>query len=223
MRRWKKRVKAKIKKPHKKLKNSTKILIKIMLTLSFIITVFALIDAQISDIVTTMAEYQCRTVSMLAMNEAVILHLEENPHLGEGILILQQNNTGDVTSITVDTAKLNEVKAVLTKAVAQRLIELEKQTMKIPLGTLLGWQIIAGRGPDISLQIVPTSFVQSTTKNNIETAGINQTQHSISVHFTVEMSAIVPGYTTSVVVENDITVAETLIVGDVPNFYSTAP
>ncbi len=225
MRRWKKRVyrAKKSTKVRSQVKKSKKRLIKALCISSIIVFVFVLIDMQISDIVKTMAEYQCRTISMLAMNEAVIEHLEENPNLGDGILILKENADKSVASITVDTTKLNEVKATLTKAVAERLMKLEKQDMKIPLGTLLGWQILSGRGPDINLQIMPTSFVQSSTENHVESTGINQTHHSISVHFTVEMSAMVPGYTTSIIVENDVTVAETLIVGNVPNLYANTP
>ncbi len=225
MRRWKKRI-YRAKKREKNqfvAKKSTKRLIRAMCIISIIVFAFILIDLQISGIVKTMAEYQCRTISMIAMNEAVIEHLEENPDLGEGILVLTENTDKSVASITVDTSKLNEVKATLTKAVAERLMQLGKQDMKIPLGTLIGWQIFSGRGPDINLQIMPTSFVQSSTENHVESTGINQTHHSISVHFTVEMSAMVPGFTTSIVVENDVTVAETLIVGNVPNLYANTP
>ncbi len=225
MRRWKKR---KIHAPknikHKtNIKKSTKHLLKAIVITSFFIFIFVLIDLQISSIVKTMAEYQCRTTSMIVMNEAVIQHLEENPNLGDGILVLQETENGNVASINVNTTKLNEVKAALTKEVAQRLIQLEKQEMSIPLGTLLGWQIFSGRGPNIKLQILPTSFVESTTQHNVESSGINQTHHSITMHFTVEMSAMLPGYTTSIIIENDIVIAETLIVGNVPNLYATSP
>ncbi|MEG1407262.1 MAG: sporulation protein YunB, partial [Ruthenibacterium sp.] len=88
------------------------------------------------------------------------------------------------------------------------------------LGTLLGWQIMAGRGPNIHLQVLPASFVETSMVDQVETAGINQTQYRIFIRFTVQMSAILPGYSTSVTVENEICVAETLIVGQVPQVYS---
>ena len=51
-------------------------------------------------------------------------------------------------------------------------------------------------------------------------AGINQTQHRVCIRFTVEMSAILPGYSTSVDVTDEVCVAQTLIVGQVPEFYA---
>ena len=80
---------------------------------------------------------------------------------------------------------------------------------------------MAGRGPDIPLQVVPASFVESTIVDSLETAGINQTQHRIFIRFTVEMSAILPGYSTEVIVENEVCVAQTLIVGKVPQVYAS--
>ncbi len=195
-------------------------IIKISAISTFLVITFAVIDAQIEPIVTTIAQYQCQNVSILAMNEAVIDEMNKNPEMIEGLLTMQQNSEGMVTNITVNTNTLNEVKATLTNAVANRLEELEYQDISIPLGTLIGWQLVSGRGPEINLQIIPTSFVNSTTQNNLTTAGINQTQHSIVVHFTVEMSVVMPGYQTETIVESDVTISETLIVGDVPMFYS---
>ncbi len=195
---------------------------KIGLFFSVIIIVIAIFDAQIGPVIQTIAQYQCQNISILAINQAVIDELEKSPELSNNLLTLQKNSEGTVTNITVNTKELNEIKARLTNAVSQRLQALENQKVSIPLGTLLNWQLISGRGPDINLQIVPTSFVQSSTENKVETAGINQTQHSIVVHFTVEMSAILPGYSTSIVVENDVTISETVIVGEVPMFYSVS-
>ena len=99
---------------------------------------------------------------------------------------------------------------------------LELEEVEVPLGTLLGWQIFAGRGPAIRFQVVPASFVESNITSTLESAGINQTQHKILMEFTVEMSAIIPGYTTSVQVNTQVSIADTLIIGAVPEFYAVA-
>ncbi len=203
-------------------KRAFKRIIQVAAVCTFFVVALAFVDAQISPIVTTIAEYQCQNVSIIAINEAVIDEMSKSPEMIESLVDMQKNSSGTVTSITVNTSALNDVKARLTKAVSDRLEQLEYQDVSIPLGTLFGWQLLSGRGPDVKLQIIPTSFVTSTTHNKVETAGINQTQHSIEVHFTVEMSAVMPGYSTETVVENDVTISETIIVGEVPMFYSVA-
>ncbi|MEG1074378.1 MAG: sporulation protein YunB [Ruthenibacterium sp.] len=195
-------------------------IVQIILLVLLVIAGFSILDARIRPVITTMAQYQCRVVSVLAMNEAIIAELEQRTTLTEPILSVEKDANGNVTSIMVDSSGLNHLKAQMTEAVSNRLLAIKKQDVHIPLGTLLGWQLMAGRGPNIHLQVLPASFVETSMVDQVETAGINQTQYRIFIRFTVQMSAILPGYSTSVTVENEICVAETLIVGQVPQVYS---
>ncbi|MEG1640626.1 MAG: sporulation protein YunB [Ruthenibacterium sp.] len=195
-------------------------IVQIILLVLLVIAGFSILDARIRPVITTMAQYQCRVVSVLAMNEAIIAELEQQTTLTEPILSVEKDANGNVTSIMVDSSGLNHLKAQMTEAVSNRLLAIKKQDVHIPLGTLLGWQLMAGRGPNIHLQVLPASFVETSMVDEVETAGINQTQYRIFIRFTVQMSAILPGYSTSVTVENEICVAETLIVGQVPQVYS---
>lgn len=181
---------------------------------------FAAVDSQLRPVVETMAQYQCRVVSVIAINEAVMDELEKMGDAPQRLVRLEKNADGTVSNVELDSVEMNRMKARLTEAVSNRLMSLENQDVSIPLGTLLGWQLLAGRGPEVLLQIVPASFVESNVVDTLETAGINQTQHRVCIRFTVEMSAILPGYSTSVDVTDEVCVAQTLIVGQVPEFYA---
>lgn len=184
------------------------------------ITALTVLDARLRPVITTMAQYQCRVSSMLAMNEAIMQELEQNEQLTQNIITSNQNADGTLTDVQLNANELNQLKTRLTQAVAQRLEMLEWQDIAIPLGTLLGWQLMAGRGPDVTLRIVPASYVQADITDKIETAGINQTKYGLFIKFTVTMSAILPGYSTSTTVENEVCIAQTLIVGEVPQVYA---
>ena len=190
------------------------ILFRLFLVFCTAFAVFSVLDNRLRPVITTMAQYQCRVVSVLAMNEAVMEELNEVQDIEQALVEVDKAPDGTVSAIEINSVEVNRLKTRLTDAVANRLLS-------VPLGTLLGWQIMAGRGPDIPLQVVPASFVQSTIVDTLETAGINQTQHRIFIRFTVEMSAILPGYSTSVTVENEVCIAQTLIVGKVPQFYAS--
>lgn len=191
--------------------------------LIFVCTVLAcllmVLDARLRPVITTMAQYQCRVVSVFAMNQAV---MEELGGMDENMDLLQIEKApdGSVNSVRVNSVGINRLKAQLTNAVSKRLQSVPKQDVRIPLGTLLGWQILAGRGPDVRLQLVPASFVDSSVVDTVETAGINQTQLRVFIQFKVQMSALLPGYSTSVTVEDQVCVAQTMIVGKVPEFYA---
>ncbi len=193
---------------------------RLLLLFAAAFSIFSVLDSRLRPVITTMAEYQCRVVSVLAINEAVMEELDRMPAQERQLVTVEKTPEGTVSSIQIDSTEVNRLKTRLTDAVSNRLLSVPKQEIGIPLGTLLGWQVMAGRGPDIPLQVVPASFVESTIVDSLETAGINQTQHRIFIRFTVDMSAILPGYSTGVTVENDVCVAQTLIVGEVPHFYA---
>lgn len=197
------------------------ILFRLFLVLCAVFAVFSVLDNRLRPVITTMAQYQCRVISVLAMNEAVMEELNEVQDIEQTLVEVDKAPDGTVSAIEINSVEVNRLKTRLTDAVANRLLSVPNQDVHIPLGTLLGWQIMAGRGPDIPLQVMPASFVQSSIVDTLETAGINQTQHRIFIRFTVEMSAILPGYSTSITVENEVCIAQTLIVGKVPQFYAS--
>ena len=179
------------------------ILFRLFLVFCAAFAVFSVLDNRLRPVITTMAQYQCRVVSVLAMNEAVIEELNEVQDIEQALVEVDKAPDGTVSAIEINSVEVNRLKTRLTDAVANRLLSVPKQDVDIPL------------------QVVPASFVQSTIVDTLETAGINQTQHRIFIRFTVEMSAILPGYSTSVTVENEVCIAQTLIVGKVPQFYAS--
>jgi hypothetical protein len=63
-------------------------------------------------------------------------------------------------------------------------------------------------------------------ENQFQSAGINQTNHQIILKVDVKVSILLPGYTTATTVSTAVTVAETVVVGAVPEtytYFSTAP
>ena len=172
------------------------ILFRLFLVFCAAFAVFSVLDNRLRPVITTMAQYQCRVVSVLAMNEAVMEELNEVQDIEQALVEVDKAPDGTVSAIEINSVEVNRLKTRLTDAVANRLLS-------------------------VPLQVVPASFVQSTIVDTLETAGINQTQHRIFIRFTVEMSAILPGYSTSVTVENEVCIAQTLIVGKVPQFYAS--
>ncbi len=180
-----------------------------------------LLDAQIRPVIVTIADNQSRVTAVLAINEAVTNELNEHPELYSELLLPQFDSAGNMVSLNANTLLINEAKANLTEVVARGLQQMEERIVSIPLGTVLGWQMLSGQGPRLYFSVIPTSYVESDIITKIETAGINQTKNSIYMRFSVTVSAIIPGYTTSIDVQNDVLIADVLVVGDTPEYYGT--
>ena len=127
---------------------------------------------------------------------------------------------GKVTSVQTDMVKLNILKSSMTNAASEQLTLLQSQTVRIPLGSLLGVQIFSGRGPRVEFKIIPTGFVNSQLVHRFDTAGINQTRHQIVLEIAANISAVLPGYSTASQVISSFILAETVIVGASPEAFT---
>ena len=176
-------------------------------------------EARLRPMILTLAEYECRQRAIQKMNAAVTDAMAACPAMFEGLYRVERGADGGVLSVTGDPAAINRVKAQLTQQVAAALDQLREQTYYVPVGSLLGWQILAGRGPSISFQAIPDSYVNSDVVTTLDTAGINQTELRVFLVLQVEMTAILGGYSAEVYVENQVCIAQLLIVGQVPQMY----
>ena len=102
----------------------------------------------------------------------------------------------------------------------EKLDALENQSVSVPLGSALGVALLSGMGPDIRVSILPVGAVVTQFSTEFTSAGINQTKHQIVLNIEVYVSILLPGFTADTQVSNAVTVAETIIVGSVPDTYT---
>ena len=87
----------------------------------------------------------------------------------------------------------------------------------------LGISLFSGMGPDIRVSVVPVGSVTTRFVTKFESAGINQTRHEISLEATTTMRIVIPTGTDTIQVTSTIPIAESIIVGTVPESYVNVP
>jgi len=115
---------------------------------------------------------------------------------------------------------INRLKANVTLSVVEELEEMGIASLRVPLGTLLGNEITSGRGPLVEIRFYPIGYVQTDLRSEFTGAGINQTRHQIMLDSHVRMRAVIPGYTIQTDVATSYGIAETIIVGSIPDVYA---
>ena len=162
-----------------------------------------------------------RIVSV-AVNEAV-----ENGDIDyQNFVIFEKDETGHITALRSNVAEVNRMQGQITDEILHRLSEVATSELEIPLGTLTGSALRAGRGPSLFVRMQAVGSASAAFRNQFTAAGINQTRHQIFLDVDVYMSILLPGMKTSTRVSNEIAVAETVIVGGVPDtytYFSTMP
>ena len=86
-------------------------------------------------------------------------------------------------------------------------------------GSLVFPELLSGRGPGIPVQIIAIRNSDGSFESHFSQAGINQTLHQITMEVLVDVSVLVLGRTEEFTVSSQVIVAETIIVGDVPDTY----
>ncbi len=144
----------------------------------------------------------------------------------QNFVIFDKDDTGHITALRSNVAEVNRMQGRIADEILLRLSEISTSELEIPLGTLTGSALLAGRGPSLYVRMQAVGSASATFRNQFTAAGINQTRHQIFLDVDVYMSILLPGMKTSTKVSNEIAVAETVIVGGVPDtytYFSTTP
>lgn len=191
----------------------------ILLVAAAVLVLFAAsASIYLKKISTQIAVADAKDVITAKVNEAVIQTLAEGDYDGDYFVTFQKSDSGEVSAISSNMARINELSARVLERVVGSTRE-NTVTIGIPTGNLTGASLLMGRGPRIPVKIVVLSSSRVEFDNSIVTAGINQTKHQITLRVTVDMEILVPWGTESTEVGTDVLIADTVIVGRVPDTY----
>lgn len=127
----------------------------------------------------------------------------------------------NVSSVNANTPVINQVKSKIILGTQNELKKYSCLETIVQLGSLSGLNFLSNRGPDIhilyDLYCSTTANISSTFKS----AGLNQTCHSIVASISVEYCLVLNDGDHISSVNNDFVIAETVIVGKIPESYGT--
>lgn len=201
-------------------KKKKRIGIKLLAIALIIVGIFLLIDIRIRPIIEQTAIYQSKILATRIINDAVYSQLDDEDFKYEGLITLSYNEDCSVSSIESNMVNINKLKAKINNSVNDQLAKIDQYDLSVAIGTISGFYSFYNQGPLIPIKVLPEGYVETSLISSFESAGINQTLHRILVDIKVDISAIIPGYTASGTVQTQYVVAETVIVGSVPNAYT---
>ncbi len=189
-------------------------------TIISVFTFFFVVDYRLRPIIKTVVENKANIISTRAINEAVIKELNDCHLKYSDLVTIERSESGKILALTVDSRLVNELKARISIAVQKKLLDSEVSIVYLPVGTLLGAEFFSGLGPSVPLRLSVSGSVSTEFESKFSDAGINQTKHQIYLNIHVIVGALLPLYPTTTIVDTNMNIAETIIVGEVPNVYS---
>lgn len=154
------------------------------------------------------------------ISEAVAEVMKNGEGRYDHLLQFDKDEEGAVNSVTSDIVAMNELKSKIAVAVLDK-VEIELTQIRIPAGNFLSGDMLAGRGPKITFKIVPVTSVRCNVRSVFTAAGINQTKHQTLLDIEVDMGILMPIKSVSNTIKTSICIAETVLMGKVPDYYTS--
>ena len=177
-------------------------------------------DLKLRPVIKSIMADKAKSVAVNAIDHAINKELGNQNLKYSDIVQIERAEEGKLLGIITDIQKINCLKSRLSNAISEELSKEEIKKIKIPLGTILGAELLSGSGPIITIKLFVTGNVVIDFESELYEAGINQTKHRIILRTEVNVAAIIPGYPVETKVKTNITIAETVIVGEVPKVYA---
>ena len=181
-----------------------------------------LLERNLENVILDMAHARAEAMAVEYLHQAVLDVMDGSVRY-EDMMTVRTDSAGRVTMLQANALRMNELAAVTALQAQAKLESAEAQSVSIPLGAALGIPFLSALGPRIPVRIVPVSAVSAAFSTEFESAGINQTRHKIylSLHATVRL--VIPSSARQVSLNSQVLIAESIIVGEVPDSYVQVP
>ena len=153
------------------------------------------------------------------INEAIEEQLDSGRIDYKNIIFLEKDVNGNITALKTNIAEVNRLKTQTLAITDTMLLDLDVNEIGLPLGSVILPTFFSGSGPKLPVKVLSISNSDAEFRNVFSEAGINQTAHQIMMDVIIDMTILTPAGTDAVRVVSSVVVAETVIVGNVPQSY----
>ncbi len=189
-------------------------------SLVLIVASILFVEGNLTRIVLSLAQAQARVLAVQTLNEAAAELLSSGEVTYDSLMHVRADENGQVRLIQANTPEMNRLAARVSLLAQSRLQEKRDQAVKVPLGSAVGLTLFAGAGPKIQVRILPVGSVHAEFHTDFQTAGINQTRHRVSLVLTARVQLVIPTGAKTVEVSTQVAMAESIIVGEVPDTFT---
>lgn len=169
-----------------------------------------------------LARTQVTNTTSDLINDAVDELIEAGDIQYDRIVYFEKDLNGRITALKTNMSEINRLKTNTLNIINDEILALDTSDIGIPMGSLFLPEFFSGRGIALPVEIITIRNSDAYFTSEFSQAGINQTLHKLNMCVLVDVSVLVLGQTASFTVNSEVVVAETIIVGDVPDtFFQT--
>ena len=176
----------------------------------------------VEPIITSVAEIKVKSMMNRNINDAIRQRFKEEEESLE-LFDIRMDEKGKVTLLQTDTVAMNRLVSELTERIQKSFVDLKEERVEVPVGTIFGNSLLSQLGPSVQLKVVPLRTVSIRYTTEFESMGVNQTRHKIYLQIDSTARVLVPFSSEEIKLKNKILIAETVVLGDVPQSFVYVP
>ena len=168
------------------------------------------------------ARIKAAAIVSRTVNRSLAEELEKQKKEGN-LFTEQRNSKGELEMVQADSVKINLLMSQLAMNIQEEFSCNGRESFPVSFGTLIGSRVLSQSKPDMTITVVPLSVSSMDFRTEFETQGINQTKYKIYVILECRVKMLAPFSTEIFKLKNTVLVAETVILGTVPDSYVQVP
>ena len=166
-----------------------------------------------------LAQTQVINATSDLINDAIDKQIEKGTIQYDRIVYFEKDLNGNITALKTNMSEVNRLKTDILNLINDEILDMDTSDLGIPVGSLILPELMSGRGPEIPVKIISIRNSEGSFESQFTEAGINQTLQQLTMHVSIDVSILVLGSAESFTVSSQVVVAETVIVGDVPQTF----
>ena len=197
--------------------NKIKGILKVLTIAVISIITAALIMRGINPIIEQLCVDEAKNIATRISNEEATEVMKKYTY--EDLVTITKDNNGNITLIQANTATINSITSDIPIRIIDKLKNNSNSNIYIHLGSIFGFKIFSGVGPKITAKIANTGNTETTLKSEFTAQGINQTLHCVYLEISLDVNILTPYKVINSRIVNQVLIAESIIVGNVPSSY----
>ena len=196
-----------------------KLLYFVLLILFLLLTIFFILRSKYRLVIEELAQTQIKNTTSDLTNDAIAKQIASGEIQYDRIVFFEKDLEGRITALKTNMSEVNRLKTDILNIINDEILALDHSDIGIPLGSLFFPEVLSGRGPAIPVNILSIRNSDASFVSHFSQAGINQTLHRLNMEVSIDVAVLILGQTSSFTINSEVVVAETVIVGDVPQTY----
>ena len=190
----------------------------IVLLLVAIVTFF-LFRYKYHSVITTLAQTQVKNATSDLINDAIERQISNGTIQYDRMVYFEKDLEGKITALKTNMSEVNRLKTDLLNLINDEILAMDSDHLGIPLGSLVMPELFAGKGPSVPVQILTIRNSEAGFFSDFTQAGINQTLQKLNMQVSVDVAVLVLGKVDDFTISSQVVIAETVIVGQVPDMF----